>query len=178
MRGRVLSLFCILVFIEAVSAGVAQQADKDGHQGQNQLVRLLQSKGILSDAEAASLLRSGDTAEGNRRLAQILLENGLISPDEYKNAVSSDSGGKPIGARPLDNVIASMDNSGAVQPSASPTAPALIPPQDQAGAIPAVAPLRMLPLAGEAMFKRDALAPVIRIGNDVKLKPYGFIKAN
>ena len=176
MRGRVFSLFCILMFFSAASAGVAQQADRDGNSGQDRLVRLLQAKGILSDAEAASLGGAGDKAEANRRLAQMLLEKGLISPDEYKKAISLDAGSAPIGARLPDNVIASMDHAGAVLTPASPTPP--VPAQDKAAVVPAVAPLRMLPLAGEAVFKRDALAPVIRIGNDVKLKPYGFIKAN
>jgi hypothetical protein len=64
-----------------------------------------------------------------------------------------------------------------VTPSpAVPVSPAV--PQTKAAVIPAVAPLRVLPLAGDAALKRDALAPVIRIGNDIKIKPYGFIKAS
>lgn len=44
--------------------------------------------------------------------------------------------------------------------------------------IPAVAPLRTLPLAGDAQFNRDALVPAFRIGTDFKIKPYGMIKAS
>ncbi len=51
-------------------------------------------------------------------------------------------------------------------------------PQQKAAVIPAVAPMRLLPLAGEAGLRRDALAPVLKIGNDIKIKPYGFIKAS
>jgi hypothetical protein len=53
-----------------------------------------------------------------------------------------------------------------------------VPPQTKVAVIPAVAPMRLLPLAGDAALKRDGLIPAIRIGNDVKIKPYGFIKAS
>jgi len=44
--------------------------------------------------------------------------------------------------------------------------------------IPAFGAIRVLPLAGDAAFKRDGLLPVLKIGNDVKLKTYGFFKAS
>ncbi len=37
--------------------------------------------------------------------------------------------------------------------------------------------IRTLPLAGETMFMREGLVPAIRIGSDIRIKPYGIFKA-
>ncbi len=169
MRERALPLFCILILFAAASLAVAQQPDKD--RNPDPLVQLLQAKGLLTDEEASSLGQMGATEEARLRLAKILLDKGLISLDEYVKAISSPDTGPA-------NLIASLDHTGAIPASVLPASLHASIPQDKPAVVPAVAPLRTLPLAGEAMFKRDALAPVIRIGNDVKLKPYGFIKAS
>ena len=64
MSKRMLLLFCILVFFAAVCPAAPEEAGNNRSTGPDPLVRLLQAKGILSDAEAASLSQAGGAAEG------------------------------------------------------------------------------------------------------------------
>lgn len=181
MRKRALPLFCTIIFFTVTSSVVAQQKDKDRASDPSPLIRLLQAKGILSEAEASSVSQGNSAAEVERRLARLLLDKGLITKSEYDGIASSPGVAAVSSQEPSPRtMIASLDHSGAVLPPTPPQAAALAKPDRQAkpAVISAVTPIRTLPLAGDAMFKRDGLAPVIRIGNDIKLKPYGMIKTN
>ena len=83
-----------------------------------------------------------------------------------------------LGTQVPNAMMASMDAGSAPAQTQSTASPATPPPEKKIAVVPAAAPIRFLPLAGDASLQRDALAPVLRIGNDVKIKPYGFIKAN
>src|SRR5215467_3430511 len=73
------SLFVTLTCMLAIGTQtLAQQATP------NPLITLLQSKGILSADEAAEVSRASSPDESNRRLAQLLVEKGLISDQEYQ----------------------------------------------------------------------------------------------
>jgi len=182
-------IFMVLVFLSLTSLVMAQQ--KDSSPPANPLVRLLQSKGIITPEEAASISQAGSSPESQLQLAKLLLSKGLISQKEYDQMAASLSATSPIAPR---NMIASLGYAGPVPSkeapdaalnlpvgsaasraeaaSASPTPPA--PPP----VIPAVAPTRVLGLAGANLFKPEGLIPVIKIGNDVRIKPYGFFKAS
>jgi hypothetical protein len=64
MRKRGLPLFCTIIFFTVTSSIVAQQKDSDRTSDPSPLIRLLQAKGILSEAEAASFSQ-GDSATEN-----------------------------------------------------------------------------------------------------------------
>jgi hypothetical protein len=68
---------------------VAAQQQTD-HQGTTPpLVQLLQSKGILTAAEAAQISKASSADEANARLAQLLVAKGLISQKDAEQTVSA-----------------------------------------------------------------------------------------
>jgi hypothetical protein len=186
-------ILVVLVFFAMATLSMAQQND-GSPPAPNALVRLLQSKGIITPEEATSLNQAASSVDSQMQLAKLLLSKGLISQKEYEEMAAS----LAVSAPPR-NQVASLNYSGiavarnsrdSLDPgvmSARNTAPAdpwsgagASPPPETAPppVIPAVAPIRALGLAGDAPYKRDGLLPVIRIGNDVKVKPYGLFKAS
>lgn len=59
----------------------AQQ--QDGNSQRNPLVRLLQTKGIITEQEAAMISEASSSAQAARRLAELLLSKGVINRQEY-----------------------------------------------------------------------------------------------
>ncbi len=171
-RGPVLFLGLMCIFF---AAGVicAEERDKPSAVA-GSLIRLLQAKGILTEAEAASVISSGAPADTESRLARLLLAKGIINQGEYESMAATAAAPRSVPS----NLVATRDFSGTVFPSAPPAPPvgAAAPPEKPP--IAAVAPIRTLPLAGDAVFKRDGMAPVIKLGADVKMKPYGIFKAS
>ena len=189
----------LLVFVFFVMASLSMAQQKDGSPpASNPLVRLLQSKGIITPEEATSLNQSASSAESQLQLAKLLVSKGLISQKEYDEMAASFALAAAAAPR---SMVASLNYAGMAVPrdagssldpgtmSARATAPAdpwtsaapsasPAPPETAPPVIPAVAPIRALGLAGDAAYKRDGLLPVIRIGNDVKIKPYGLFKAS
>jgi hypothetical protein len=187
-------ILVVLVLFAMATLSMAQQ--KDGSPpAPNPLVRLLQAKGIITPEEATSLNQATSSADSQLKLAKLLVSKGLISQKEYDEMAASFAA-----YAPGRNLVASLNYAGIAVPrdsrdsldpgvmsarntappdpwsgaSASPAPPETAPPP----VIPAVAPIRALGLAGDAPYKRDGLLPVIRIGNDVKIKPYGLFKAS
>ena len=78
--GSVVVSFALAAF--AVNAA-AQQQDKSS------LVRLLQSKGIITDQEAAMISEASSPALAERRLAELLLSKRVISRDEFDQTLSA-----------------------------------------------------------------------------------------
>ncbi len=182
MIRRSLAASWLLVFCLSMTLVSAQEKEKTSVSGA--LVRLLQSKGLLTEAEAASISQTGSTADVDVRLARLLLSKGLISQAEYDSMTAS-TAEPPLQAQPT--MVASTSLAGvtfppgpreaAAQVPATPLAKQAAPPAAPA-VISAVAPIRALGLVGDAGFKRDGLAPIIRIGSDVKIRPYGIFKAS
>ncbi len=146
------------------------------------LVRLLQTKGILSAEEAASVLDSSAAEPSEDRLAKLLLGKGLITQQEYAETIAAfaqtpnSSGSFAAQAVP----------SAAYTPGGGPANDASLVPGDpqpravQGAAkppdvkfIPAVAPLRVLPIS---VPKKEGLIPDIKLGSGARLRPYGFFK--
>ena len=178
MRERTLLLFCIIILLALTIPAAAHQVVKDRPDDSHALVRLLQAKGILSEVEAASVMRGSPPTEAGRRLARLLLDKGLISRNEYESVtISPEIAGTHSPGNAPNASQESPDPAGLMLPPVEsqedkPVGQA-VPP-----VIAAVAPIRALPLAGDAQFRPDALAPVIRIGTDIKMKPFGMLKAN
>src|SRR5713226_4591789 len=77
-----LSILLTSALVLALPA-VAQQ--QENHQATTSpLVQLLQSKGILTPEEVATVNQAASPTEADKRLAQLLVEKGLISEQEYK----------------------------------------------------------------------------------------------
>jgi hypothetical protein len=197
MKARTGLVFGVLIFFTLASLAVSE--DKENAPSTvNGLVRLLQSKGILSAAEAASIGSAGSSAGVELRLARLLLSKGIISQSEYEDMSTTPaaSGSPPrsisgtlVASRDLSGVAfpaapkashepAATRSPGADVGAAAPEAESAVPPPPDRPVIAAVAPIRTLALAGDAVFKRDGMAPVIRLGADVKMKPYGIFKAS
>jgi hypothetical protein len=188
MKRRPHLFFSVLVFFAVASLVMAQQNDR-GSSTPNSLVRLLQAKGIITSEEATSLNQAASPAASEMRLAKLLVLKGLLSQAEYDGIAATLSN-----APAPRTLLASLNYSGATVPRetrdsldamASPgptlspsTAASASPAPEKPTVIPAIAPIRALGLAGDAAFKRDGLLPVFKIGNDVKVKPYGIFKVS
>src|SRR6202051_1600391 len=146
MKSPFSHLILLASVLAIVSAAAAQQQENHATNN-NPLAVLLQSKGILSPAEVNMINQASSPEEATARLAQLLMQKGLISQQEYKATA---------GAAVTMNASASVTtpNSGprlvnAVQQSSMqpPSTPTGTPPVSQGpGGIPAVAPLRVLPI--------------------------------
>lgn len=169
---------CLLSVALAIGAGVPAFAQgQDKQTTAPPLVQLLQSKGIISSDEAAQLSQASSPEEANARLAQLLVSKGLISQDDYNRTVAtmepaSESGS---GAGHMINAVVRIPSRNPSALGADPNAPADPAPSDKPAVIPAVAPLRVLPID---VPKQGGLIPDIKLGSGANLKPYGFFKAS
>ena len=129
------------------------------------LVELLIKKGIISTSEANSLKVTSGSA-GMEQLLILLKSKGVVSDSELnelraagesESHVMYDAGPAPV-------------QSGSLTTSQTQVKP---PEPMKPTVIPAIAPVRVLPLDPPA---KDALVPGLKLGA-VKLLPYGFIKA-
>ncbi len=158
-----------LAFLFATGIALSQQPQADAKTDPNALVRLLQAKGILTEAEVEAISQAKSPADAEQQIARLLLAKGLISQKEFEALTQS-----PTAAAVAESANSSRSHSG---PRAADPMPAPQPPPNPP-VIAAVAPLRTLPLAGDAVFRRDAMIPAFKIGADVKIKPYAMLKAN
>ncbi|HEV8132985.1 MAG TPA: hypothetical protein VGQ81_17180 [Acidobacteriota bacterium] len=168
------------------------QLKSDSLAGPSPLVRLLQSKGIITAEEARAIDETGSPIESQQLLAKLLLSKGLISRQEYEQAVgqSASAAAQPA-LRPVTSASltpgSSMDlapherhvsatglisGNGPQPPVQAKPAPAK---PEAAQPIPAVAPLR---LVSATIPKKDGLVPDIKLGAGAKLRPYGFFKVS
>ncbi len=164
-------LFAVLMAFVLASPLVAQQQD-DRKPAANPLVRLLQSKGILTDEEAATVSQAASTSESNERLARLLLSKGLINQEDYDQTVGASvvpaatqgSTGARLVPAVLRTPAAGSRGSTAPEPQ-KPAAPKVI---------AALAPIRVFPVDPP---KREGLIPAFKLG-PVKVAPYGLFKAS
>lgn len=159
------------------------------------LVRLLQTKGILTAAEASSIQTAATPDEQRNKLARILRDKGLISDTEFASITGSaarplvaTTGGLPGAALPAPRTaggssgdlglpIAAAANASAAAATSQqkPPAAAAPAPPPGGGVVAAYAPLRVLPIDAP---KREGMIPDIKLGSGARLKPYGFVKAS
>ncbi len=157
--------------------GLAQERT-DNAPAVNPLVRLLQVKGILTEEEVTRISQASSPADAEQQLAKLLLTKGVITQAEYDHtfavptAISAPTSTTPTAAM-IPAVYRVADNNRSNSASLSSK------PLDQGGAaapqvVPAVAPLRVLPIDTP---KREGIAPDFKIGNNIRLRPFGFFKA-
>ncbi len=154
-------LFAAVLFLAATHLAayvvLAQQPNTT-----DPLVRMLVTKGVLTETEGNAITSSGTVAEQRDRLAVLLREKGIISAAEY-DAVHTVV---PVG----ETVALSAKPIAAKAEPAQPPTPQATPP-----VIAAVAPTRMLPID---LPKREGLIPDVKIGAGARLKLYGFFKTS
>jgi hypothetical protein len=78
-------LVAMVVAVVLVCPAFAQQ--QGDHQAMPPLIQLLQSKGILTADEAAQVGQAGTADEMNDRLGRLLVQKGLITPEDYSHTV-------------------------------------------------------------------------------------------
>ncbi len=170
---RVGSVLLVLTCVAVI--GLPVFAQQNSSPTNNPLIQLLQSKGILSSEEAATVMQASSPDEANRRLAQLLVFKGLISEQEYQATVdNSATATQPSSPSAFGQFVRAV-----YHPAPSPNAvvaeqtTAAPKPAEPAG-IPAVAPLRVLPID---LPKQAGMIPDIKLGSGANMKIYGFFKA-
>jgi len=164
---------CLLVVLALCDRSWAQQP-MDNKSAVNPLVRVLQAKGILSAEEAAQISQASSASDADRRLAKLLLMKGVISQADYDQTVgapammnaSTTTASSPTAVAAVYRVPIS---NGVSAP------PARTPPPEGPKVIPAVAPVRVLPID---VPKQGGLIPDIKLGSGASMKLYGFFKAS
>lgn len=128
------------------------------------LVRVLISKGILTETEGHTIAASGNPSEQRDRLATLLRDKGLLTGAEYE-AVRT-----VVPAEAFAKVTSPANRAAEAEASSKPQTPAPAPT-----VIAAVAPVRLL---GIDPPKREGLIPDIKLGTGARLKLYGFFKTS
>jgi hypothetical protein len=158
----------------------AQQADHQSQSAASPLVQLLQSKGILTAEEAAGVNLASTPGEANERLAQLLLSKGLINQEEYNKSVAISSASMAQdsvnGAHVVNVAVRAGGASAPEGAGAIGSAPADKAAAGEPTVIPAIAPIRVLPIG----LARDpkGIIPDIKLGSGAMLNVYGFLKAS
>ncbi|MGA7216679.1 MAG: hypothetical protein WBX38_00095 [Candidatus Sulfotelmatobacter sp.] len=171
---KIIARSILLATAFALALPAIAQHQESHTNSSNPLATLLESKGILTPNEVASINQASTPEEANTRLAQLLVEKGLISQQEYTSTVN------PAAVQPasmespgvhLSNAV--LQTSNAVQ---SPRNPTGAPPNPlMPMGISAVAPVRVLPIDAP---KQGGLIPDIHLGSGANMKIYGFFKAS
>ena len=153
-----LRLASIIILSLMVAPFIVAQSDNST----DPLVRVLQAKGLLTEAEARTITANATPAEQRDRLASLLRDKGVISATEFEEVRTSPS------APTVKTITADYKTTSSSPP---PAAPQPSPPK----AIAAVAPTRLL---GIDVPKREGLIPDIKLGSGARLKLYGIFKAS
>ena len=194
---RMIRIVLVALAVAALALPIAAQ-QADNQSASNPLVKLLQSKGILSADEAATVRSASTTAEANERLARLLWSKGLISQEEYNTTVAaaavSAANASSSGAR-MVNASAPVGTAAGTSATAVPAAGPMPAPKSavwpvsdmmagydpsdgasaDAGTIPAIAPVRVLPITLPK--NPQGIIPDIKLGSGAMINLYGFFKA-
>lgn len=127
------------------------------------LINLLVSKGLLTAEEARAIVSSGSSQSQRDRLATLLVNKGLISAAEFDSLRATAPSSNAIAT-----TVAASASSGPVASNARQQAPA-------PSVIPAVAPIRLLPID---IPQREGLIPDLKLGSGARIKPYGYFKTS
>ena len=194
-RGVVVYLVVLLTVTLAWSGLVAAQQQSGNSPAPSPLVRVLQSKGILTPQEAAEISQASSASDADQRLAKLLLSKGVISQSDYNQMMgapgimnASASSSAPATMIPA---VYRVPAAGAPAPpagsaaSADPSAvsydqqtkPGQV-PVEQAGSVSpttlsAANPIRVFPVGG---VPKGELKPAIKLAG-IGITPYGFLKA-
>ena len=178
MKRRVSRLIVLAAAVALALSAMAQQQENHPPNN-NALVLLLQSKGILSSSDVASINQASSPDEASARLAKLLEEKGLISQAEYTSTVAP-ANAAALSVTPVSLEPSKAHLSNAVLHQQSPAQTGQTPigtpptPPERPG-ISAVAPLRVLPIDAP---KQGGMIPDIHLGSGANIKLYGFYKAS
>jgi hypothetical protein len=153
-----LRIALILIIGLISSIGVRGQHDNTA----DPLVHLLETKGILTEAEVRSITTTASPAGQRDRLAALLKEKGLISSAEFEEL-------RTLTMPEMKPITADYKTSPPSNPPAAAAQPS--PPKVNA----AIAPVRLL---GIDVPKREGLIPDIKLGTGARLKLYGIFKTS
>jgi hypothetical protein len=175
---------CAVFLAFALSSARAQQQGNAATP--NPLVELLQSKGILSAADVASIEQAGSARAANQKLTDILLQRGVISQSEHDRLTGQGTpsvlAAAPVplaptsppatpAAQPQPSIAAKAQNVQAPPYPTEPGAPSVVErvPSNQINE--ALSPIRALPVGGVKVDEHPSFK-----ADGVGLTPYGFIK--
>lgn len=136
--------------------------------GSDPLLQLLVNKGVLSAADVNGLA-AAPASQMRDRLLLLLKEKGILSADELNTLA-----GRPANAyaaAPQPAIAATVATATVPATTAATDAP----DQQAPAVIPAVAPVRVLQVDPG---KREGFIPDVKIGKNVNIKPYGFVKVS
>lgn len=151
-----------LTLMVIVVLGTAATSFSQTPDSSDPLIRVLQAKGILTEAEARAITASASPAEQRDRLATLLRDKGVISAAEFETLHTP-----PPAA---EMAMKTADYKTSSPPPASPASqPTPVP------VIAAIAPVRLI---GIDVPKREGLIPDIKLGTGARIKPYGFFKTS
>jgi hypothetical protein len=186
----------VLLAVTLAWAGLASaQQQATTAPASSPLVRVLQSKGILTAEEVAQINQASSAGDADQRLAKLLLSKGVISQADYNQMMGTPA---VVNASATSSTNASMiptvyrvpaagapahaaASSGAVSADLDhqlPQTPAgQTPPQQAPSVSPttlsAANPVRVFAVGG---IPKGDLKPAIKLG-PIGLTPYGFLKA-
>jgi hypothetical protein len=170
------AVLCLLANAAFSEWGLAQQRAENAD-GRSPLVRLLEAKGLLTAEEVAQINQATSPADGEQRLANVLLGKGIISQSDYDRTFGLAAVVPSANVIPAVYRVPVSTGSGAAPPAnlATPAVPSS--PEGRPGnaptVIPAITPLRVFPVGG---MPRGEMKPAFSIGN-LHVTPYGLIKA-
>jgi hypothetical protein len=191
-RGAVVYLAVLLVVTLAWSGIAIAQQQASTPPAVSPLVRILQSKGILTPQEAAQINQASSASDADQRLARLLLSKGVISQSDYNQMVAapgivnaSASNSAPASMIPAVYRVPAAGAAAGSAPGADPSAVAYD-AQGQTGQTPvqqlpsvspttlsAANPIRVFPVGG---IPKGELKPAIKLAG-IGITPYGFLKA-
>lgn len=157
MRAFLRLTLIMIVGIASALAVFSQSADTS-----DPLVRVLQTKGILTEAEARAITTNASSAEQRDRLALLLREKGVISASEFEALHTT--------TIPPEVKVTTAEYKTNPPESSSPK-----PQSTPVPVIAAVAPVRLLGIDAP---KREGLVPDLKLGTGARLKFYGIFKTS
>ena len=162
-----------VVFSENLPVPVSAAVPTSTAAATDPLLQLLVTKGVLNAEDAKSLV--GNPAEQRTKLLELLLQKGILSVQDYDALATPVQGAsfqENSGPRVMNAVMQSSSSS-----QSSPQAPTGTPPPTQPSQtiIPAVAPLRVMPLD---VPKQAGMIPDLKLGSGANMKVYGFYKSS
>lgn len=132
------------------------------------LLRLMVIQGLVTKEEVGKLAGMPSSELRDRLLLLLLMKNKNALTAEDLNALNPSTTSAVNATQP----VVSTETVSISTPTSAPQPPQAAP---GGGVIPAVAPIRVLPIGAP---KREGVLPVISIGKDVHIAPYGFLKAS
>jgi hypothetical protein len=129
------------------------------------LVRVLVTKGVLTESEGRAISTGGTPGEQRDRLADLLRDKGLISAAEFEAIRTPPPSADAVAAAQptVTDELKSVREKTAPKPAQTPNV------------IAAIAPTRLLSIEPP---KREGLIPDIKLGSGARIKLYGFFKTS